>query len=71
LFFWKRGAQQTGKHALSERHSCSKWACSVLTVVGIYNPEAINKIVQGLIKLDDDSLDYILGIARKINNKKY
>jgi len=38
---------------------------------GIYNPEAINKIVQGLIKLDDDSLDYILGIARKINNKKY
>ena len=36
MFFWKRGAQQTGKHALSERHSCSKWACSVLSVVGIY-----------------------------------
>ena len=38
---------------------------------GINNPEAINNIVQELTKLDDDSLDYILGIARKINNKKY
>jgi len=37
---------------------------------GISNPEAINNIVQELAKLDDDSLDYILGIARKINNKK-
>jgi len=37
---------------------------------GINNPEAINNIVQELTKLDDDSLDYILGIVRKINNKK-
>jgi len=37
---------------------------------GINNPEAINNIVQELIKLGDDSLDYILGIVRKINNKK-
>lgn len=37
---------------------------------GINNPEAINNIVQELTKLDDDSLDYILGIARKINSKK-
>jgi len=37
---------------------------------GINNPETINNIVQELTKLDDDSLDYILGIVRKINNKK-
>lgn len=38
---------------------------------GINNPEAINNIVQELAKLDDDSLEYILGIVRKINNKNH
>ena len=37
---------------------------------GINNPEAVNNIVQELVKFDEDSLDYILGIARKINSKK-